>query len=308
MKSTSNGQPLVIILMSTYNGEQYIEEQLESIYSQTYQNWKLFVRDDGSKDSTVDILKKFQKRGNLILNQGENLGFVKSFFWLLNNAPDADYYSFADQDDKWLDFKIERAVELLEKNKNGEPLLYFSDFDYCDADLNFIEHRTSKKNRLNFVEAIADGNRVIGFSCVVTKSFKDLLAKAKPENIFSHDHFMYLLSFVIGSQIYDRISTTKYRRHGKNASQSRSEFFTLLTWRIKNFVLSENDRFRKMYNEILTCYPEFLDKHKYNLLSAFVNDYNSFRNRMYKFFYPRRFRQYLVDEIPLRILFLMGKM
>lgn len=307
MKPNQTREPLVIILMSTYNGDKYIEEQLESIYNQKYKNWELFVRDDGSKDTTVDILKKYKKRGKLTLHCKENLGFVKSFFWLLKNAPDADYYSFADQDDLWFDFKIERAIELLEKTHTDKPLLYFSDFDYCDSELNFVKHRKTKQNELNFVEAIADGNRTIGFTCVVTENFKNYLSKANPENIFSHDHFMYLLSFVIGSQIYDRISTTKYRRHGENASQSRNEFFKLLIWRIKNFVLSDNDRFRRMYNEILVNYPDFLDKEQHRLLSSFFKDYNAFQNRMYKLFYPRRFRQYLLDEFFLRLLFLIGK-
>ena len=85
----------VTILLSTYNGEKYLEEQLQSLFKQTYwENCTLFVRDDGSKDGTIDILKKYEKEKKLILNCGENIGFVKSFFWLLNNAPKADFYSF----------------------------------------------------------------------------------------------------------------------------------------------------------------------------------------------------------------------
>ncbi len=121
----------VIILLSTYNGEKYIEEQLQSIFAQTHwPNCKLFVRDDGSKDGTVSVLKKYEKQGMLALECGENIGFVRSFFWLINNAPVADYYSFADQDDVWNADKVERAVKMLEDAENDDPQkpqLYFFD-------------------------------------------------------------------------------------------------------------------------------------------------------------------------------------
>jgi len=308
IKNYKNKEPFVLIIMSTYNGAKYLEKQLESIYNQTYKNFRLFVRDDGSSDGTVEILKRYETKGALTLTCGENIGFVKSFFWLLKNAPEADYYSFSDQDDEWFDFQIERAVDILSKNDFTAPSLYFSDFDICDADLNSCERRTTKSNELSFVESLADGNRTVGFTCLISGSFKDLVVKADPGNLFSHDHFMYILSFLAGTQIYDRVSTAKYRRHGKNASQSRSEFFRLQLWRVKNFLLKNNDRFRKMYNEILSNYPEFLDDEKKRILLSFVRDYNSLRNRLFKFFYPRRFRQNLMEEFFLRLLFLIGKM
>ena len=88
----------VAVIMSTYNGERFIREQLDSILNQTYKNIEVVVRDDGSKDKTVEIVKEYmEKYSNIVLYQGENLGFIKSFFELLNLA-EADYYSYADQD------------------------------------------------------------------------------------------------------------------------------------------------------------------------------------------------------------------
>ncbi|MBO6101263.1 MAG: glycosyltransferase, partial [Spirochaetaceae bacterium] len=118
----------ITILLSTYNGEKYIEEQLQSIFAQTcWQNCTLVVRDDGSKDGTLAILKKYEQQGKLRLECGENIGFVRSFFWLINNATEADYYSFADQDDVWNVNKVERAVKMLENAASEapqKPLLY----------------------------------------------------------------------------------------------------------------------------------------------------------------------------------------
>ena len=90
----------VAILLSTYNGEKYVKEQIDSFLNQTYKNVEIIVRDDGSKDSTVKILKEYQNNyNNIKLTVGKNLGFIKSFFELLKLG-DADYYAFADQDFK----------------------------------------------------------------------------------------------------------------------------------------------------------------------------------------------------------------
>ena len=105
----------VAIIMSTYNGEPFIRQQLDSILNQTYKNIELVVRDDGSKDKTVEIIKEYQEKyENIKFFQGENLGFVKSFFELLK-LTEADYYSYADQDDIWIENKIEPAVNSLNK-------------------------------------------------------------------------------------------------------------------------------------------------------------------------------------------------
>ena len=96
----------VAVLLSTYNGEKYVGAQIHSILTQNYKNIEIVVRDDGSKDKTVEIIKEYmQKYSNIVLHQGENLGFIKSFFELLKYE-DADYYAFADQDDIWLPNKI----------------------------------------------------------------------------------------------------------------------------------------------------------------------------------------------------------
>ena len=92
--------------MSTYNGEEFVAEQMDSILNQTYKNIEIIVRDDGSKDSTTKIIKEYQKKyKNIKLYEGENLGFIKSFFELLKLV-EADYYAYADQDDIWIENKI----------------------------------------------------------------------------------------------------------------------------------------------------------------------------------------------------------
>ena len=95
----------VTILMSTYNGENFLAEQIESIQQQTYTDWTLLIRDDGSKDKTREIIKRFALEDDRITfinpNKTENLGVIKSFFTLLKYQ-ESDYYLFSDQDDTCL--------------------------------------------------------------------------------------------------------------------------------------------------------------------------------------------------------------
>ena len=108
----------VLVLMSTYNGEKYLDKQLESILNQNVKNVDILIRDDGSKDNTIKIINKwlveFPKR--IKLETKENIGVVKSFFELVKAAPiDYDYYFFSDQDDYWSEKKLEKAIEKMKK-------------------------------------------------------------------------------------------------------------------------------------------------------------------------------------------------
>ena len=115
----------VAVLISTYNGEKYIKEQIDSILNQTYKNIEIVIRDDGSSDSTIEIIKEYQKKhSNIILKEGTNVGFIKSFFQLLGLA-DSDYYAYCDQDDVWMENKIELAVNALNEADNTKPNMVF---------------------------------------------------------------------------------------------------------------------------------------------------------------------------------------
>ena len=106
----------VIILMSVYNGENFIEEQLNSIFSQTGDfEIEVWVRDDGSKDGTISILKKYEEEKKLYWYSGENLKPAHSFMDLIMHSCKADYYAFSDQDDVWLNDKLKRSIKRLEK-------------------------------------------------------------------------------------------------------------------------------------------------------------------------------------------------
>ena len=159
----------VVVLLSAYNGEEYIGEQIDSILQQDWGNVSIWVRDDGSKDQTVSILERYEKDGRVHLKRGENLGFIGSFFWLVANCEEGDYYAYSDQDDVWFPNKLSMAMERMEKEKQEQPLLYFSNYDYYDGQLNFLSHGDCKRKYPTFPNALVDC-MPLGFNSVFNQA------------------------------------------------------------------------------------------------------------------------------------------
>ena len=300
----------VVVLLSAYNGEKYIREQIDSILNQTYENISLFVRDDGSSDGTVDILKEYEELGKLKYVAGKNAGFIKSFLWLVANSEEADYYAYADQDDEWYPEKIQMAVELLEKENQDIPLLYFSSYDFCDEKLNFVSHENPEKKMKvpSFRNALVDC-MPLGFNCVFNMTARNELKMNLPRFSCGHDWWTYMVCQGIGKVVYDPRPTVKYRRTGNNVSAGGMSFFKFQIWRFKKFFI--NDYFanvRKMLREYRYYYYERLSKEDQKLINLFARKKYDFITSMKKVFYPKMFRQGIVDEILLRFIFLIGRL
>lgn len=296
----------VAIVMSTYNGEKYIEEQLNSILKQSYRNIHIFIRDDGSKDNTVSILEKY-KDNNITLIKGENCGFVKSFFSILKQVDDYDYYAFCDQDDVWEENKIERTVNMLSKLDETKPNLYFSNSDYYDIDLKFVAHGEVNKIynfKNSLVECVSQG-----MTMCINKTARDMLVENIPQNCISHDCWIYMLCAGLGNMVYDKESLVKYRRHTTSVTAEGKNFIQLQVWRIKKFIFNDSLKLiRKQLIEFGEIYSDKLNEEDKKLIKLFMNEKYSFMNSIKKAFYPKKFRKKTVDEILLRILFLIGLM
>ena len=124
------------ILLATYNGEEYLEEQLNSILNQTYKNFNLIISDDNSTDSTVKILDKYSKKDSRIIvyKQNRNLGVVSNFEFLLSKV-ESKYFMFSDQDDIWIETKIEKSINKLEETNSD---IVFTDLMVVDDKLNVL--------------------------------------------------------------------------------------------------------------------------------------------------------------------------
>ena len=213
--------PKICVLMSTYNGMAYIEEQIESILSEKNCDVHLLVRDDGSTDATLDILKSYEKKGSLtLISDNINLGPAKSFLKLLEMAPDDGYYAFSDQDDCWNSDKLERALEMLtQAEENNMPLVYYSNSDVVDQNLNSTGKKVYSGKQKPTLERVLCGYGIQGCTMVLNKALRDIFLSVdmSKERIGMHDFFLCDLCMVCGGKIlYDDFSTMKYRQHESN--------------------------------------------------------------------------------------------
>lgn len=206
----------VIVLLSTYNGEEYLQEQLESIYSQTYSNIEILVRDDNSKDNTKSILKEAEEDGKIKLITGENVGFVNSFFELLKQASQADYYAFADQDDIWEKDKIQRAISQLENVKQNQnvPLMYYANYQFYNKEMK-ENWAPPKRNLVSFENSLAECSN-LGMTTVINENARKVVLEHLPkENCQGHDWWIYMICAGFGKVIFDDSVVAKHRVHGK---------------------------------------------------------------------------------------------
>ncbi len=297
----------VAILLSTYNGEKYLREQIDSILAQTYDNFELIVRDDGSKDSTVEIVKEYMEKSDkeITLMVGKNLGFIKSFFELLKHS-DADYFSFADQDDIWLPNKIELAVNSLNKLDDTKPNMAFSNVDYYDTEMNFMGNGDSKNKKPSFLNSLYECINQ-GMTMVINKTARDYIIKNIPEKCFFHDWWTYMICTAFGSVVQYDVVTVKYRRAKTNATVEGQGKITLLVWRIKKLFLGDGMKdIRKQQTIFKNIFYDNLSDENKKILDTFEEEKYNFFKALKKTFYPRKIRRKFVDDLSLRILFLLG--
>lgn len=226
----------VDILMATYNGERYIEEQLDSILGQTYKNWRLIVRDDCSNDRTFNILLNYQEMYPdkiKVLKNIRSTGSAKGNFIMLVKDCENPYAMFADQDDVWMPEKIQHslaAMKNLEKNYGDQiPLLAYTDLEVVSQNLSVISnsfiHAMNLPTRLTVKNELIQ-NSVTGCTVIVNRCMiQKLNAVNDVDKLLMHDHFMGIIASVLGKSVFINEPTIKYRQHGNNsvgASNTRS--------------------------------------------------------------------------------------
>lgn len=215
----------VKVLLSTFNGERFLGAFLESLSHQTFKDWTLVVRDDGSKDNTLDIVKKFSQSLHLrerILIQQDNLGTLgpcRSFLTLLQRV-DGDYFFFADQDDVWLPSKIEKLLnKMIEiENQYGKdmPILLHSDAVVVDQNMREIapslwqyERLNPEKKSLNYLLV---QNNITGCCMVVNRALR-VLVREIPFKAAMHDWWLGLIASAFGRIEYYPEQLILYRQH-----------------------------------------------------------------------------------------------
>lgn len=224
----------IYILMATYNGEKYISEQIDSLLNQTYQNWKLIIHDDNSKDKTVEIAKRYERKYTnkikVIDDDTITGGAKENFSFLLENIDnDYDYIMFCDQDDFWLEHKIEITLNKMlevEKGNINQPILIHTDLKVVDEELNIISESMFKYQKLNLnnqknIKMISMENIITGCTMMLNKRLA-LFSKEIPSEAIMHDWWIAIITLK-ESGIIDFVDegTILYRQHESNTIGSK---------------------------------------------------------------------------------------
>lgn len=244
--------PKVIVLLSSFNGEKYITQQVDSILSQSDVDIQLLIRDDGSNDRTLEILKGY-KDGRIRISTGKNMGSTASFFRLIEEAGEADYYAFSDQDDVWDDDKLFIAISSLEKYK-AVPAIYSSNTRLVDQNLHFISNETLNP-RTTLGSAIVK-NYVTGCTTVFNNELMQYLKKSTNITVPYHDWWANLVALSVGGvSIYDVTPHMSYRQHANNVVGATDSF--IKKWQ-KRFVKFKNTQYHRdlIANKLLRIYSD----------------------------------------------------
>ena len=252
-------KPTIAVLMSTYNGEDYLAQQIESIQKQSYEDWRLFIRDDGSSDDTVKIIEEYQKKDRRIqlINQEhiKNIGVVRSFFELLENV-DADFYMFSDQDDYWLPDKIKVTLEEMLKYNFDLPNCVYTNLQIVDKNLNG-EERLLKRNWQSFTNVLFTNN-VYGCTMMINNSLKGMVnfKQIDYQRIYMHDWWLALIAAEFGNLRFIEKATILYRQHGGNQVGATNKSISALLKRAFN-----HERDRKAMRRSVNFAVEFLKEY-----------------------------------------------
>jgi len=228
-------QDRVEIIMATYNGQDFIEEQIDSIINQTHKNIHLFIRDDGSKDDTLKIInKKIAEYPDKItlINSNDRLGVIGNFSALLKEVS-GDYIMFSDQDDVWLPQKIDATLKKMKTAeamlKDNLPILVHTDLKVVDRNLDILNPSFWNYTRLapkkgQFLHQLLMQGVVTGCTMMINKPLADLVYPI-PNEVIMHDWWIALVAAAFGKIDHVNAPTMLYRQHGKNQVGAKKESF-----------------------------------------------------------------------------------
>ena len=207
----------ITVLMSTYNGERYLEEQLQSIRAQSVgeENIELVLRDDDSSDRTCELAVA-AGMPQMRLIRGKNVGPADSFWELVSSCnTESEYYAFADQDDIWFPDKLERGAKALAEIQG--PALYYSNVEIADDQGSPTGRRLIQTENHLSVPTIMAGLPALGCTMVFNRAALLLFRQARLTALEMHDRTCFLIMYLCGKIIYDDNPGMYYRQHGGNA-------------------------------------------------------------------------------------------
>ena len=299
----------LIVLLSSYNGERYIKQQLDSLLEQTCKPDQILIRDDGSKDSTLDILKQYSEKYPFIRYYcGENKGPAKSFWELIEKADKADYYALCDQDDVWFKDKLETAVNALKKEDENIPLLYCSKYTLTNKDLEPIDSNVSDLyNFSDFPHALLY-HTAPGCTFVFNEAARKKVLEydVSKEYCVIHDAIIHKVVTMFGKMILDKDSHMYYRQHGDNQIGMNANVIKVFIGRVSRFLNGKIRNYRSnTARSLLHVYGGQVDDDKKELLNIVANYMNdpALKRKLLK---EERFRSHTINDLFFKILVLVN--
>lgn len=269
----------VQVLMSTYNGGNNIIKQVNSIQKQKNVKVLLTIRDDGSNNETLDVLRTLEKKyENTTIIYGENIGYKKSFLTLLSkrNKNNIDYYAFSDQDDIWDENKLNTAVNMLDKETN-KVKLYTSSLSIYNENMEYVK-KSDISSTPNNIYSFFTRNRYAGCTYVFSERLAELSSnyeklRFKNSEMPEHDFLVGAFAYAFGIVIIDSESYIKHIRYpssvtsGGNGIKKRIQVELFNTFKRKDT--------RQHMAEILINNDEKISSNKIFQYLELVRDYKS---------------------------------
>lgn len=302
----------IVVLISSYNGEKYIQLQIESILKQTLApRIDILIRDDGSADGTPRLVREMAKESGCIrLIQGENLGLGGSFFQLLREAAGKyRYYCLCDQDDYWLPQKVESAVSLLSREDDRQPLLYACPSFLADENLNRTGKETKKPVReLSFFNIIHQ-NICTGHNQVLNDAMVQTILEKQMDDsrILFHDQWTTNVAGLKGKILFDSASYALYRMHGANVLGFGGNRLQWLNARIKRAHRKEGAQVSRQMAYFLEVYKDEIPKAQYDEVQRFLTaQEHGFFSRVRYVFSMKLYRQSALETLMMKGLYCIG--
>lgn len=316
--------PKVLVMMATYNGAEYLTEQIDSILRQRGVWVTLWVRDDLSQDSTLSILFDYAAKFPttvMVRQNTKRLGVGMNFMQMVYEARRAefDYYAFSDQDDVWLPDKLKVAISEIKRKESdltsksiegiGIPILYCSDLIDVDANL---ENPSRELGKLPSV-GVRRGSPLVrniysGCTMVFNNAHLVLSQKFELSRFYRiHDAWMVLLAFYCGNLTVDSDKATLLRRiTGNNLEGVTAPRTDLRKASVQN-VLNEPNRSASRAAQQLLAYSGYMSDEDRSLVESFANYADSLGGRL-RWAFSGRYRSLsLLDTFLVRIKFLLGR-
>lgn len=290
----------VTVLLSTYNGEKYLADQLNSILQQENVKVTVLARDDSSTDSTINILKKY----NIQHYTGDNMGPKGSFFNLIQKVPlNTEYYAFSDQDDIWLKNKLFIGVQMLKKY-NDSPAVYF-----CERQVlsNGVKGRVTQCNEIIKFPNVYFKSVAAGCTIICNKAMMEILKKYTPTHIAMHDQWIIILATLFGNIHYDQNAYILYRLHSHNVVGIDKKY-KRYTCFFKRIFMSRNNNRSLISIDLLQGYSNELQEKSnvYFFLKNMSQIKTSINSKIKLTFFPKRYSKHFLDDIAIRLQILMG--